>query len=239
MKELKKNFQRPHISYGFVLSNDYVLSDFRPDEAKSLFKMTSDSESIEFTFNMLGKHNVLNAAAAAILCLQEGITIEVIQDSLHNFMGIDRRMQILGERKLNNHNCVYIDDYGHHPTEIEKTIEAIRSSFPGHNINMVFQPHRFTRTHDLYDDFIRVLAEVDELLLLDIYPAGEAAIEGINSLQIKQSLIDSGFNNVELIHDNETAMKRLDQNVHSDTVFIFQGAGNISSLSQAKKNELP
>ena len=134
--------------------------------------------------------------------------------------------------------CVYIDDYGHHPTEIEKTIEAIRSSFSGYKINMVFQPHRFTRTHDLYDEFIRVLREVDELLLLDIYPAGEAAIEGINSQNIKQSLIDSGFTNVELIDDNEAVIKRLDQKINSDTVFVFQGAGDISSLSQAKKNDL-
>lgn len=238
VKELKKNFQRPHISYGFDPSNDYVLSDFRSDETKSFFKMTSDSESIPYTLNMLGKHNVLNATAAAILCLQEGIPIEVIQDSLHNFMGIDRRMQILGERKIKNNNCVYIDDYGHHPTEIEKTIEAIRSSFSGYKINMVFQPHRFTRTHDLYDEFIRVLREVDELLLLDIYPAGEAAIEGINSQNIKQSLIDSGFTNVELIDDNEAIIKRLDQKINSDTVFVFQGAGDISSLSQAKKNDL-
>ena len=99
-------------------------------------------------------------------------------------------------------------------------------------------PHRFTRTHDLYDEFIRVLREVDELLLLDIYPAGEAAIEGINSQNIKQSLIDSGFTNVELIDDNEAVIKRLDQKINSDTVFVFQGAGDISSLSQAKKNDL-
>ena len=170
IKELKKNFQRPHISYGFNSSNDYVLSDFKSNGNQSFFKLMSDSESIDFTLNMLGKHNVLNAAAAAILCLQEGISIKIIQDSLLKFEGIDRRMQILGESQVNkHHHCVYIDDYGHHPTEIEKTIEAIRDSYSGYKINMVFQPNRFTRTHDLFDEFVDVLGSVNQLLLLVLY----------------------------------------------------------------------
>ena len=238
IKELKKNFQRPHISYGFNTSNDYVLSDFKSNKTQSLFKLTSDSKSIDFTFNMLGKHNVLNAAAAAILCIYEGISIEIIQDSLLKFEGIDRRMQIFGERRVNNNHCIYIDDYGHHPTEIEKTIEAIRESFSGYKINMVFQPHRFTRTHDLYDKFIDVLGAVDQLLLLEIYSAGEKAIEGVDSSNIKKSLLNSGFNNVELFSNNDSIIKELDQNIDSDTVFVFQGAGNISSISSAIKKEV-
>ena len=238
IKELKKNFQRPHISYGFSSSNDYVLSDFKSNGKQSFFKLMSDSESINFTLNMLGKHNVLNAAAAAILCLQEGISIEIIQDSLLKFEGIDRRMQILGERQVNNNHCVYIDDYGHHPTEIEKTIEAIRDSYSGYKINMVFQPHRFTRTHDLFDEFVDVLGAVDQLLLLEIYSAGEKAIEDINSSNIKKSLLNAGFNNVELLLDNESVIEELGKNIDSDTVLIFQGAGNISSISNAIKKEI-
>ena len=238
IKELKKNFQRPHISYGFNTSNDYVLSDFRSNGTQSFFKLMSDSESIDFTLNMLGKHNVLNAAAAAILCLQEGISIEIIQDSLLKFEGIDRRMQILGESQINNNHCVYIDDYGHHPTEIEKTIEAIRDSYSGYKINMVFQPHRFTRTHDLFDEFVDVLGAVDHLLLLEIYSAGEKSIEGINSSNIKKSLVNSGFNDVKLLVNNESVIKEIGQSINSDTVFIFQGAGNIASISNAIKNEI-
>ena len=238
IKELKKNFQRPHISYGFNTSNDYVLSDFRSNGTQSFFKLMSDSESIDFTLNMLGKHNVLNAAAAAILCLQEGISIEIIQDSLLKFEGIDRRMQILGESQINNNHCVYIDDYGHHPTEIKKTIEAIRDSYSGYKINMVFQPHRFTRTHDLFDEFVDVLGAVDHLLLLEIYSAGEKSIEGINSSNIKKSLVNSGFNDVKLLVNNESVIKEIGQSINSDTVFIFQGAGNIASISNAIKNEI-
>lgn len=232
IRELKINFQRPHISYGFKSDNDYVLSEYSSDGTKSTFKMTSDSESINFKLNMMGKHNVLNAAAASILCLQEGISVEVIQDSLNNFMGIDRRMQILGKQVIDDYSCVYIDDYGHHPTEIEKTIEAIRDSYPDYNLVMVFQPHRFTRTNDLYAEFVEVLRQVDDLMLLDIYSAGEKEIKGIDSDSLKKSLIESGFHRVQLFRDNQIVIKAIGQNINSDTVFVCQGAGDISAISQ-------
>ena len=232
VKELKINFQRPHISYGFESSNDYVLSSYRTDGRNSYFKLTSDTDSFDFKLNMLGKHNVLNAAAAIVLCLQEGIAVTVIQDSLSSFMGIDRRMQILGEKKIGSSTCLYIDDYGHHPTEIKKTIQAIRTSFPNFELKMVFQPHRFTRTKDLYEEFIEVLSHVDELFLLDIYSAGENPIEGINSSNIQSSLIRSGFDNVKLLNSNEVA-KEYDKDLAKDTIFVFQGAGDISSISQS------
>ena len=181
---------------------------------------------------MLGKHNALNAAAAIVLCLQEGVEVKVIQDSLSNFMGIDRRMQILGEKKIGSSTCLYIDDYGHHPTEIKKTIQAIRTSFPDFELKMVFQPHRFTRTKDLYEEFVEVLSHVDELFLLDIYPAGENPIEGIDSSSIQNSLIRSGFDNVKLLNRNEVT-KECDKDLAKDTIFVFQGAGDISSISQS------
>jgi UDP-N-acetylmuramate--alanine ligase len=232
VKELKINFQRPHISYGFEPSNDYVLSSYKTDGRNSFFKLTSNTDSFDFKLNMLGEHNVLNAAAAIVLCLQEGIAVKVIQDSLSNFMGIDRRMQILGEKKIGGSSCLFIDDYGHHPTEIKKTIQAIRTSFPDFELKMVFQPHRFSRTKDLYKEFIEVLSHVDELFLLDIYSAGENPIEGINSSNIQSSLIKSGFDNVKLLNSNEVA-KEFDKDLAKDTVFVFQGAGDIYSISQS------
>ena len=236
IKDLKINFQRPHISYGFEMDNDFVLSDYESSGAQSYFKMTSDSGSVDLNLNMLGKHNALKAAAATILCLQEGISIEVIQESLIGFMGIDRRMQILGEHTVNDHSCIYFDDYGHHPTEIEKTIEAIKDSYPDRKIVMVFQPHRFSRTKDLFHEFVQALRQVDQLLLLDIYPAGEKAVDGIDSANLKKSLIDTGFDSVELVKDNKRVMNKIDKNIHSDTVFVFQGAGDISAISQQIKS---
>ncbi len=238
IRELKTNFQRPHISYGFDLDNDYVISEYSSDGSKSTFKMTSDSGSIDFNLNMLGRHNVLNAAAAAILCLQEGIAVEVIQESLEDFMGIDRRMQILGKREINKHSCIYIDDYGHHPTEIERTIEAIKDSYPGHKLVMVFQPHRYTRTKDLYNEFVNVLGKVDNLLLMEIYSAGEKVIEGINSTSLKNSIVESGFQSVDLLQDNQMVFQNIIQKINSDTVFILQGAGDISLVSKQIQDEI-
>ena len=238
INELKTSFQRSHISYGFNETNDYVLSDYKSKGKKSSFKITSDSLSIELTLNMLGKHNALNAAAAAVLCLQEEIPLEVIKESLNNFMGINRRMQILGEQKSENSSCIYIDDYGHHPTEIKKTIEAVRDSYPSHRLNMIFQPHRFTRTKDLFDEFIAVLKGVDDLILLEIYSAGEQSIKDIDSLHIKQALLESGFSNVKLLKNSQHTLEIIKNSRDMDTVFIFQGAGDISSISKQIVNDL-
>ena len=232
ISELKTSFQRSHISYGFDPKNDYVLSEYESDGRKSTFKITSNLNSIDITLNMLGRHNALNAAAAIVLCLLENIPVTVIKESLEGFMGIDRRMQILGEQVNEKSSKVYIDDYGHHPTEIQKTIEAIKNSYPEHNLTMVFQPHRYTRTKDLFNEFIQVLKDVDNLILLDVYPAGEKPIKGIDSSIIKKSLEDSGFSNVELFENKDLVLKRIADSPDINTVFVFQGAGDISSISK-------
>jgi UDP-N-acetylmuramate--alanine ligase len=237
ISELKTSFQRSHISYGFDPKNDYVLSEYESDGRKSTFKITSNLNSIDITLNMLGRHNALNAAAAIVLCLLENIPVTVIKESLEGFMGIDRRMQILGEQVNEKSSKVYIDDYGHHPTEIQKTIEAIKNSYPEHNLTMVFQPHRYTRTKDLFNEFIQVLKDVDNLILLDVYPAGEKPIKGIDSSIIKKSLEDSGFSNVELVENKDLVLKRIADSPDINTVFIFQGAGDISSISKQFERE--
>ena len=237
ISELKTSFQRSHISYGFDPKNDYVLSEYESDGRKSTFKITSNLNSIDITLNMLGRHNALNAAAAIVLCLLENIPVTVIKESLEGFMGIDRRMQILGEQVNEKSSKVYIDDYGHHPTEIQKTIEAIKNSYPDHNLTMVFQPHRYTRTKDLFNEFIQVLKDVDNLILLDVYPAGEKPIKGIDSSIIKKSLEDSGFSNVELVENKDLVLKRITDSPDINTVFIFQGAGDISSISKQFERE--
>lgn len=236
INELKTSFQRPHISYGFNASNDFVISNYRSNELKSSFTLTAENFSEDFNLNMLGRHNVLNAAASIILCLQEGISLSVIKKSLDNFMGLDRRMQILGKTSINNFDCMFIDDYGHHPTEIKQTIEAIKVSFPDHQLVMIFQPHRFTRTQDLFNEFTDVLKSVDTLFLLDIYSAGEEPIQGIDSLSIKQSLLNSGFKNVLQCDISDQLLEEITQGIEEDTVFVFQGAGDISSVSNKVKS---
>ena len=183
---------------------------------------------------MIGKHNVLNATAATILCLLEGIKIEIIKDSLSNFMGLDRRMQLLGKKDINGSQCIFVDDYGHHPTEIDKTIEAIKDSYQGFKLVMIFQPHRYTRTQDLFDEFVEVLQRVDKLYLLEIYSAGEDNIKGINSKSLKEAILLSGFESVQMWPQTQN-VKELLKDIDSNSVFIFQGAGDISSLSEDLK----
>ena len=190
IKELLPEFSRPYITYGFNQYNDYVLSNYHSKDFKSSFNLKSESENLDLSLNMLGRHNALNAAAASVLCIQEGIPTEVINSSLKNFMGINRRMQVLGKIAINGSSCILLDDYGHHPSEIKSTIESIRESFPNKELNMVFQPHRFTRTKDLFLEFVNVLMQVDNLTLLDIYSAGEPSIKGISSKALMKKLID-------------------------------------------------
>jgi len=239
IKELIPEFSRPYITYGFNKYNDYVLSNYYSKDFKSSFNLKSESENLDLSLNMLGRHNALNAAAASVLCMQEGISIEVINSSLKNFMGINRRMQVLGEISINQSNCILVDDYGHHPTEIKSTIDSIRESFPQREINMVFQPHRYTRTKDLFMEFANVLTQVDKLFLLDIYSAGENPIEGVSSKDLMNKILDLGFNQVKIFKTGNQVIKSVKNLISNDSVLIMQGAGNISEItSEIKENYL-
>ena len=231
IRELIPKFSRPYITYGFDEGNDYVLSNYSSSNFQSSFNLRSESESLDLSFNMLGRHNALNAAAAAVLCIQEGISTKIIDKSLKNFMGINRRMQVLGELSINGSSCILVDDYGHHPSEIKITIDSIRESFPNKNLNMVFQPHRYTRTNDLFSEFVNVLTEVDNLILLDIYSAGETPIKGVSSEELMKKVLDQGFDKVKLLNSGNEIIRSLEDQVNNHSVLIMQGAGNISELS--------
>ena len=231
VRELIPKFSRPYITYGFDEGNDYILSNYSSSDFQSSFNLRSESESIDLSFNMLGRHNALNAAAATILCIQEGISTKVINNSLKNFMGINRRMQVLGKLSINGSSCILVDDYGHHPSEIKSTIDSIRESFPNKELNMVFQPHRYTRTNDLFSEFVDVLTKIDNLILLDIYSAGESPINGVSSEELMKKLIDKGFDKVKLLNSRNEIIRSLEDQVNQHSVLIMQGAGNISEVS--------
>ena len=237
VRELIPEFSRPHLTYGFTESNDYVLSNYSSKDFQSSFNLRSESQNLDLKFNMLGRHNALNAAAAAVLCIQEGISTKVIKNSLKNFMGINRRMQVLGDLSINESSCILVDDYGHHPSEIKSTIDSIRESFHKRELNMVFQPHRYTRTNDLFIEFVEVLTEVDNLILLDIYPAGERPIKGVGSKELMKELLDQGFNKVKLLNSRNEIIRSLEGEVKKDSVLIMQGAGNISDISSEIKKK--
>ena len=148
---------------------------------------------------------------------------------LKKFQGVGRRFQMLGEKHFQNGSAIIVDDYGHHPQEILSTIDAFRRVWPQKRLVHVFQPHRYTRTQSLHNDFVNVLSLADELLLLDIYPAGESAIPGISSENLANKIRD---NNKRVTIVNEQSLKTtLNEYIKDGDVILMQGAGNIGQMA--------
>ena len=231
IKSMLSVFSRPKVTYGFDESNDYVLKDYLANGFRCSFRILNGEESLEIELNLLGKHNALNAAAAAVISLEEGVERSVVQRALKEFSGIDRRMQVRGEISINNSTLTLIDDYGHHPTEINSTIQSIRDSHPSSKLTMVFQPHRYTRTKDLFNEFIKVLSTVDELILLNVYPAGEKEIKGFTSKDIFNKLSTLQIPSSLASNDNEVLDILKGSTQEDQGLLLMQGAGDISNIS--------
>ena len=232
VQKLLPQCSRPIVTYGFDEINDYVISNYEPTEFRSQFLLTYASQSIHIDLNMLGRHNALNASAACVLAIEEGIDTSIIQVALKNFMGISRRMQVVGNMKIKNSNLILIDDYGHHPSEIKNTIESIRESHPKKKLTMVFQPHRYSRTKDLFEEFIEVLQLVDQLILLDVYPAGEDSIKNYESKDLLKKLKDTTLN-VSLSEESTVNIAIEESLENHEGIILMQGAGNISKISES------
>jgi len=179
--------------------------------------------------NMPGKHNALNATAAIAVAKDQKIADHAILEALQKFEGIGRRFQHYGDYENERGKVMLVDDYGHHPSEVAATIAAIREGWPDKRLVMIYQPHRFTRTRDLYEDFVKVLADVDQLLLLDVYSAGEEPIVGADSKSLCRSLRQRGKEPLHVASSSELAGVLADTLQDNDLV-ITQGAGNIGQL---------
>ena len=235
IKKLVGSFSRKTILYGFEDHNDYIISNYKTESFTSEFTLSYDKGSVSrLKLNLPGKHNVLNATAASVLAIEEGVSLINVKSALEKFSGIRRRMEFLG----NLGDTVVIDDYGHHPTEIRNTILTLRESFPGSEITMVFQPHRFSRTKDLYEEFVEVLQLVEGLILLEIYSAGEKPIDGISSSALLESLKDKGLKNLLLANSTKQALELINSSISKKKeVLLIQGAGSISDISKKLKLE--
>jgi UDP-N-acetylmuramate--alanine ligase len=181
--------------------------------------------------NLPGTHNVLNSLAAIAVASELGIADAAIQSGLARFQGVDRRLQFVGELATGTGKAVLIDDYGHHPTEIRATLEAVRQAYPGRRVVLAFQPHRYTRTRDLLDDFAAVLATADVLLVSEVYAAGEAPIAGADGRAICRAVRSRGQAEpvfLSRIEDLPDALRGL---LHADDVVLAMGAGNVSAVA--------
>lgn len=223
--------QRPTLSYGFSEDAQYRAINWQQNGLLSEFTIQRPApyKALQIQFKWPGRHNVLNALAAVAIATEVGVSDKAIVQGLLNFQGVGRRFQILGERHFAQGTSLVIDDYGHHPQEIRATIDAFRSVWPDKRLVHVFQPHRYTRTQSLFSDFVNVLSMSDELLLFDIYSAGEAVIPGVSS-ELLVEKINAQSQKATLVTE-QNFEKHLDSLVKDGDVVLMQGAGNIGQLA--------
>lgn len=235
--EMVADIGRPVVTYGFGSPADVMGKNLRIENGCAHFDVCIQADNTEFavTLNMPGLHNALNALAAIAVAHELGVKTDVIQQALTEFSGVGRRFQRYGSVKIAAGEVELIDDYGHHPTELAATIQAARDNWPDNRLVVAFQPHRFSRTRDLFDDFAAVLSTVDVLCLSEVYAAGEQAITGADGRALSQAIRTRGKVDPVFIAD----IQQLDEHLHAilkdGDILLTLGAGNIGAIA----SELP
>lgn len=233
VSEILPQIPRPCLTYGFTDEADFIASDIVYKGTQTQFKVTRRKGSpLNIILNLPGRHNVLNALAAIAVATQLKISDQDIQAALANFGGVGRRFQIYGDFAIKSGGFVtLLDDYGHHPREIKVTLEAARQCWPGRRLVMVYQPHRYSRTKDLFKDFCEVLSEVDALLLFDVYSAGEAYIAGADGRALIDGIRSKGKVEPIFIEKRESLPSTLKAQLCDGDILLMQGAGDIGAMS--------
>lgn len=232
IRKLLPRVNRQLVSYGFNEEADVRADNIRQQGMTTHFRvLRSGKPAFEVALNLPGRHNVLNALAAIAVCSDEGVEDDAIVRGLNGFTGVGRRFDVLGEYAFSGGSATLVDDYGHHPREVAATIRAVREGWPGRRLVMMFQPHRYTRTRDLYEDFVETLSEVDGLLMLEVYAAGEEPIPGADSKALCRSLRQRGQVEPVYVDDPAKLPALLDKILQDGDLFITQGAGNVSAIA--------
>jgi len=227
IKELAKNFKKRFITYGFDKEAELRAQDVKISGFETKFDVYLNGADLgSVTLHVPGRHNAQNALAAIAVGMELGMSFEDTSKGLSEFRGIDRRLQVKGEGR----GITVIDDYAHHPSEIEVTLSAVKESHDG-RVVVIFQPHRYSRTKLLFDEFARVLVDTDMLYIMDIYAASEDPIEGVSSELLCQSVIDKGGKNVRYLNGEDMLSTVLDDLKQNDMVLTL-GAGNIWAFGE-------
>jgi len=247
VRSILPKVNRPVVGYGFSPGADLHADNLRRDGLKTHFDVVRRADGLRFpvTVNLPGVHNVLNSLAAIAVALEIGVTQEAIQRALANFQGIDRRLTHVADVKLpsgggraDGDPVTIIDDYGHHPTEIAATLDAIRQGYAGRRVVLAFQPHRYTRTRDLLDDFANVLSSGDALLVTEVYAAGEAPIAAADGRAICRAIRMRGKVEPVFVEKVETLHEALGAVLKAGDVLVTMGAGTISAVSHGLPKKL-
>jgi len=240
VRSILEEVTRPVITYGIDTAADVRASQLRQEGLRTHFMVErpGHAQALAVTLNLPGRHNVLNALAAIAIATELGVSDAAMQRALAEFQGIGRRFHLVGEIPAPAGRVLLVDDYAHHPREIAPTLAAARAGWPGRRLVVVFQPHRYTRTHDLFDDFIEVLSTVDVLLLCEVYAAGENPISGADGRALARGIRARGQVDPVFVADLATLPAVLGDILQDGDVLLTLGAGDIGSASARLAEDL-
>jgi len=223
---------RPVRTYGVAEDADVQALNISQQGNRTHFDVSLDgARALSVELNLPGRHNVLNALAAITIAYELGVAPRAIAKSLSEFQGIGRRFQSYGDLQLAGGRVLVVDDYGHHPSEIAATIRAVRDGWPERRLLVAFQPHRYTRTRDLFEDFARVLSDVDALVVTEVYSAGENLISGADARNLCGAIRARGKVNPVFVASIEELVETLPNLVRDDDIVLTLGAGSIGTVA--------
>lgn len=233
VQEILADISKPVKTYGVNEAADVRAINIVQDGLRTHFTVLrwGGLPELQVTLNLPGWHNMLNALAAITIATTLGVDDQAIIKALSEFKGVGRRFQINGDLEYQGGKLTLVDDYGHHPRELAATLEALRQAWPTRRKVVVFQPHRYTRTRDLYEDFVAVLSGVDVLILLDIYAAGETPIAGADGKALSRSIRIRGQVDPVFVQDRDDLVGILASIVQKEDVILTMGAGNVGQIA--------
>jgi UDP-N-acetylmuramate--alanine ligase len=235
VREILPRISKPVTTYGFSEDAQIRAMNVRHQGGQMRFtalcRQNGTPRDMDITLNLAGMHNVLNALAAIAIALEIGVADGAIVAAMAEFQGVGRRFQRYGEIALpDGGSFTLIDDYGHHPAEMVATLEAVRGAFPGQRLVLAFQPHRYTRTRDLFEDFVKVLCSVDTLVLAEVYAAGEPPIVAADGRALMHALRVAGQSEAVFVEDIQVMPQAIMQMARDGDVVITMGAGSVGSV---------
>jgi UDP-N-acetylmuramate--alanine ligase len=233
IRKILPQVSKPVITYGVDQEADFRAELLKQDCSRTWFRVSHGNQQdwLEVELNLPGKHNMLNALAATTVAHELGVSDSAIVNALKNFQGIARRCQVFGDIQIDNKNVILIDDYAHHPREITAIVEALREGWPDRKIVVVYQPHRYSRTRDLFEDFTTVLSQMDMLFLLDVYPAGEAPVAGADSRSLCRAIRLRGLVDPLFIDQRKDLYEVIPRLIQENDILLILGAGDIGSFA--------
>jgi UDP-N-acetylmuramate--alanine ligase len=236
VREILPRISKPVTTYGFSEGAQIRAVNVQHQGGQMHFtaqcRQNGTPKDLGITLNLAGMHNVLNALAAIAIGLEVGVADGAIVAALAEFQGVGRRFQRYGEVALPDGGGTFtlLDDYGHHPVEMRATLDAVRGAFPGKRLVLAFQPHRYTRTRDLFEDFVKVLCSVDALVLAEVYAAGESPIVAADGRALMHALRVAGQSEAVFVEDIQQMPQAIMQMARGGDVVVTMGAGSIGGV---------